>query len=582
MTSRADPMRSLLGAQITQNWVEARSRVPDHAPHGMRVLRTTLENGGLRRLLAASAAAYLGFWAFAVLFAIYAYDEGGAAAVGFAVLLRQLPAALLTPWIAALADRHPRRSVLLASGAAQTVLMAALAGTIALGGPYPASLGIAAVMAVAAAPFRPAVFALIPHLAATPAQIAGASVTWGMVDYVGFLGGSLAAACLVAPLGLAAAVAASVLPLALGTVALAGLPRDAPDGEDELAPMSAWDELAVGVRTVLANAEMRLLTGFRGADAVVQGTIDVLLVSCAIDLLRTGQSGVGILDGAWGVGGLLGGWLALSLVGRGRLASGVLIGSVCAGVPLALIVVWAVPAPAIAMFILLGVGFAVLEAALNTLLQRQASDTVAARVFGVNEGLYMLGLALGGLVGGMLVSLLGVEGALVVTGLALPALALVMRRRIVGLEVRIEVPERPFTLLRGLEMFAPLPIATIESLAIRSTVMDISAGSAVVRQGDQGDAFYVLDEGALDVFVDRGLVDKRLPGECFGEVALLRDQTRIATVQARSPSRVLVLERQAFLLAVGSHERSMRAADRLADKRTAWAAEQVARQTVAP
>ncbi len=86
---------------------------------------------------------------------------------------------------------------------------------------------------------------------------------------------------------------------------------------------------------------------------------------------------------------------------------------------------------------------------------------------------------------------------------------------------------------------------------------------------------YVLDEGSLDVFVDRSLVDKRLPGECFGEVALLRDQTRIATVHARSPSRVLVLERQAFLLAVGSHERSMRAADRLDDKRAEWAAARV-------
>jgi MFS family permease len=269
----------------------------------MRVLRTTLESNGLRRLLAGSAAAYLGFWAFTIVFGIYAYDEGGAAAVGFAVLLRQLPAALLTPWIAAVADRRPRRSVLLASGTVQTVLMAALAGTVALGGPYAASLVIAAVMAVAAAPFRPAQFALIPHLARTPAQIAGASVTWGMVEYAGFLGGSLAAACLVAPLGLAAALAASVLPLALGTLALVGLPRDAPAGGGERSLTSAWDELGAGVRTVRANAEMRLLTGFRGADAVIQGTIDVLLVSCAIDLLRTGQSGVGILNSAWSSSG---------------------------------------------------------------------------------------------------------------------------------------------------------------------------------------------------------------------------------------------------------------------------------------
>lgn len=130
-------------------------------------------------------------------------------------------------------------------------------------------------------------------------------------------------------------------------------------------------------------------------------------------------------------------------------------------------------------------------------------------------------------------------------------------------------------------MFAPLPIAMIESLATHSTVSDVPPGSTVVRQGDEGDAFYVLDVGALDVLVDGRLVDKRLPGECFGEVALLRDQPRIATVRAHSPSRVVVLERHAFLRAVGSHERSVRAAGRLADVRAAWAAQQLAGQPLA-
>lgn len=541
------------------------------------LLRTTFESAALRRLLAGSAGGYLGLWAFTVLFAIYAYGEGGAAAVGVAALLRQLPAGLLAPWISVFADRYPRRKVLLVSGAVQTVLMAAVGGLVAIDGPYAAVVALAAVMTVAAAPFRPAQFALIPQLAGTPAQIAAANVVWGAVEYAGFLGGSLAAAGLVASLGLTGALQLCAAPIALGTLVLAGLPMHA-GSDDAGETIHAWAELSAGIRAVRANAEMRLLTGFRGADALVQGCVDVLLVVCAIELLDTGQSGVGVLSSAWGVGGVVGGWLGLSLLRRGRLASGVGLGSLLAGLPLALITLWAAPVPAIASLVVLGVGFAVLEAALNTLLQRQASDTVLARVFGVNEGIYVLGTALGGLLAAGLVSALGVEGALVATGLALPVLALALRPRLSRLEAGIEVPERAFALLRGVDMFAPLPIATMEILASRSTFEDLPPGQVLIRQGDVGDSFYVVDQGYLDVFVDGRHVDEREPGSCLGEIALLRDLPRMATVQASGRARVLALARQEFLSAVGSHERSSRAADRLAEERRAWAASQVARE----
>ncbi len=546
---------------------------PTRLVRAMRVLQTTFESPGLRRMLAGSAGAYLGLWAFTVLFAIYAYDEGGAAAVGVAALVRQLPAGLLAPWIAVFADRYPRRRVLVASGAAQAVLMAAVGIAVALHGPYAAVLALAALTTAAAAPFRPAQFALIPQLAGTPTQVAAANVVWGVVEYAGFLGGSLAAALLVA-LGLAAALPACAAAIALGTLVLLGLPRVG-GADPEPVAVSAWAELSAGLRTVRADAQMRLLTGVRGVDAAVQGAVDVLLVACAIELLGTGQSGVGVLSSAWGVGGVAGGGLALSLLSRGRLASGVSLGCVLAGIPLVVIALWAAPVPALLLLVVLGGGFAVLESALNTLLQRRASDTVLARVFGVNEGVYVLGTALGSILAAALLSVLGVEGALVTVGLALPVLALALRRRFSRMEAGIEVPERAYALLRGLEMFAPLPIATLETLAARATFEDLPAGHVLLRQGEPGQTFYVLDQGELDVFVDGRHVDERHSGECFGEIALLRAQPRMATVQAVGDARVLALGRQEFLGAVGSHERSVHAADRLADERTARAADRL-------
>ena len=192
---------------------------------------------------------------------------------------------------------------------------------------------------------------------------------------------------------------------------------------------------------------MRLLTGVFSANMLVQGTVDVLIVVASIELLGLGESGVGWLNSAWGVGGLAGGLVALSLLGRGRLASGVSLGCVLAGVPLAVIGVWHVPAAAMVLLVVLGVGYAVLEAALLTLTQRLAPDDVLARVFGVQETIFVLGTAMGGLIAATLIGPLGLEVTLVVTGLVLPTLAVLLRRRLGRLEAGAAVPERLYTLL---------------------------------------------------------------------------------------------------------------------------------------
>lgn len=534
----------------------------------MDVLRTALASAGLRRLLTASAATYVGVWAFTILFAIYAYDKGGAQAVGLAAVVRQLPTGLSAPSIALFADRYPRRTVLTVSGVAQALLIAATAGAIAAGLGYGAVLAIAAAATVAGAPFRPAQVALIPQLAQSPTQIAAANVAWGAVEYAGFLGGSLAAAVMVAPLGTKLALALCAAPFAFGTLVFLRLPRDERPQEVEAAAVSPGAELAAGIRTIWRHPEMRLLSGVYAADAVVQGTVDVLLVTCAIALLKTGDSGVGVLNTAWGVGGVAGGWLALVLLVRGRLASGIAWGCLLAGLPLVVVGVWADSRAAVVMLAVVGIGYALLEAALTTFVQRRASDDVLARVFGVHESLLVLGMAIGGVVAAALVSVFGIAAALVVVGSALPVVALALRGPLGRIESGLVVPERAFGLLRSLDLFAPLPLASVENLAVRSSRMELPERSAVIRQGDEGNSFYVIDDGSVDVLIDGRKVAERHAGDFFGEIALLRDVPRTATVQTTVPTRLIVLKRQEFLNAVGAHTRSTAAATRVVDERT--------------
>ena len=354
----------------------------------MHVLKTALASRGLRRLLLGFLTTSTGTWAFAILFALYAYAEAGPTAVGLALLVRMLPSGLVAPSLALLADRHSRRSVLLASAAAQAAGLGATAAAIALDAPFGLVLALAACVTIAGAPYKPAQAAFIPQLARSPAEVAAANCAWNAMDNAGFLTGAVLAGVLAAPAGAGVGIAACALPLLAAVASLTGLPKD--ERPEAIEAPDGLRELAAGLQAIRTHPELRLLTGIFAADMLVQGTVDVLVVIAAIELLGLGESGAGWLNSAWGVGGLAGGFVALGLLGRGRLASGVALGCVLAGLPLAAIGIWPSAVAAIALMAVLGAGYALLESALLTLTQRLASDDVLARVFGVQETIFIV------------------------------------------------------------------------------------------------------------------------------------------------------------------------------------------------
>jgi MFS family permease len=526
----------------------------------VRVPRPDLGNRDLLRLQAAWAAAALASWAFTIVLAVYAYEQGGVRAVGVAALVRMLPCALLAPYAGLLGDRHSRRLVLLGCSLVRALVLVGIAGAVAIDASLAVVLALSAVFTAVGTAHKPAQAALVPLLARTPRELAVANVYWSVGDNVGFLLGSLAAGALVGLAGAATGFAACAVPLLVASWLIARLPADErPEPVPGEVAGSVRAELVEGARTVRSDRDLRALTGVYGLDMLVQAMLDVLLVIAAIELLGIGESGVGWLSAAWGVGGIAGGAAAALLLRRGRLALGLTGGAVLVGAALLIAGAWAATGPTFVMLVLVGVGFGLVEPAILTLSQRLASDDVLARVFGVMEVLFVLGTAVGSVAAAELAARVGVQEALIVTGCLLPLAVLPLRRRFGAMEAAAEVPAAAFQVLRSAPAFAPLPVATVETLAVRAERETVPPGGVIIRQGDTGDHYYVVQDGTAEVLIDGTHVAEHGAGKSFGEIALLHDVPRTATVRARTPTTVLAIDRAEFLAAIGLHARSLHA-----------------------
>jgi MFS family permease len=521
----------------------------------------------LRLFVAVGSAMSLALWAFTVVLAITAYKAGGTGAVTLAVVARVLPGALAGPFTALLVDRSSRRAALLALTAGATVALAVLTLVVALGAPLAVILALAAVISILTSGQQPAQAALLPGLARNPRQLAianGLRQGFGNAAYcVGALAGGAAAAGLSPAAGFAIASTASAAALlAISCMAADTLPAH----RAPRAGAGVAGELLLGLREVRAAPELRESAGLLAALGLVYGVLDVLMVVVAVQLVGLGSGGVGVLNSMWGAGGLAGGLVAFTLLGGGRFSTALQVAAGLVALALVLLAAVASPAVAIAGFAVLGVGYAIGETAGQTLVQRLASDESLGRAFAVCETAAQVAVALGSVAAPLLIAALGVRGSLVATALVLPLAVVARLRALRRLDARAVVPEHALATLRALDLFAPLPLATVETLAVRALALPVLAGDRILRRGDVGSLFYVIVEGAFEA--DAGVVRRPLgPGDCFGEIALLRDVPRTAAVGAVTDGLLYVLAREEFLLAVTGHVRSAQAAETMARAR---------------
>jgi len=283
-------------------------------------------------------------------------------------------------------------------------------------------------------------------------------------------------------------------------------------------------------------------------------------VVMALQLLDMGQSGVGLLNAAIGVGGVLGSVVAAALVGRGRQSLNFAGGLVLWGVPIALVAVFTNSGFALAMLVVVGIGNVLVDVAGLTLLQRVAPDDVLGRVFGVLETVFSLAVGLGGAAAPLMIDLIGIRGALVATGALLPVLVVITWPMLIRLDVGVLLPER-VALMRGVPFLEPLAEATLERISGLLEPVTVAAGEAVFDQGDAGDRFYLIESGEASVVQDGTEVTRLVEGGYFGEIALVQDIPRTATVRASSDLSLLALDRDEFIASVTGHAPSRDAAD---------------------
>ena len=173
----------------------------------------------------------------------------------------------------------------------------------------------------------------------------------------------------------------------------------------------------------------------------------------------------------------------------------------------------------------------------------------------------MAGYALGSLAAPFLVAGAGPRGAFVVAGLFLPLVTIASWSVVRRLDAQVAVPVDVLELLRGVPILSVLPPRIVERLAREATAVTAPPGFHLIEEGQPGDRFYVIVDG--DVLVTRGGERLRALGRgaWFGELALLKDVPRSATVVATTEVRLWALERTGFLAAVGASSQSVQTAD---------------------
>jgi MFS family permease len=521
----------------------------------------------LRRVQLGLLGSLLGHVSIAVAIAVYAYEFGGASAVSLIYVLRLVPAAIATPFASVLGDRFSRAKVMLFSNASRFLFSAAIPPAILAGAGHWVVYLLSIAVAVAGTAFRPAQVAILPSLVDTPQELTAANVVSSTIEGASFFLGPAIAGVLLAVASPTAVFWFVAICFALSTIVLvrplkAGhVDQDVPEDE------GVGQAIAAGVTTIVRNGDLRVILGLFTAQTLVAGAFAVLLVVVAIQVLDTGNAGVGWLDASVGVGGVVGTIAAVNVAGRRRLTMPFLIGIVLWGAPFLLIAIVPRLAVAVFAFALIGVGNILVDVAGYTLLQRAVEDNVLARVFGAVETMYYLSVAVGALIIPPLVSAFGPRWTLVVTGLFLPLVAVLTGPRMLQVDRAAVAPARNVALLRGLPLFAPLPALSLERIALRLRELDLEPGVEVITQGDVGDSYYILATGAADVIIDGKKVNTLAPGEGFGEIALLRDVPRTATIKTTRPSEVFALDRETFLGAVSSSRRSFAAADEAVNRR---------------
>jgi predicted MFS family arabinose efflux permease len=545
-------------------------------------LRSVFVNPALRRIELALAGSMIGDWAYATAIVVWAYGEGGAKLVGIWGAVRLMFMAFAAPIGSTLADRLPRKLVLIGSDLTRSVLVTVAAVLIAVGAPSLSILVVATLSALVGCVFRPAQMAWMPSLARTPEELTAANGASSTIESLAFFAGPAIGALLISVTNVQTVLILNVLTFLLSAALVSGirgvLPTvDGDGGRDGDQPgqvpaekVGILREMGCGFTFVWRDRDLLMVAVLTCAQTIVAGATIVLGVVFAVDVLGTEPEGVGIIDSAFGVGAIVGGFFAIARSTRNKLAGDLAFGTALWSLPLLLVVAWPSPVTVFAAVILLGFGNPLVDVNFATIVQRLTPDHILGRVFGAYEGALIATMALGSAVTPFLLDRIDLRWTLTVLALLVGVPALAFLPRCLRLDATLSAPEGT-DLLRGITIFSPLSPAKIEALARALTTETAAAGSAVVSEGEVSDRFLVIVSGRVEVTQAGEHIRYEGPGEFFGEIGLLRDVPRTATVTAVEDTSLYSLSREDFLDAVRGVDESLAAADDVVMRRLARA-----------
>ncbi len=527
----------------------------------LRAYRQLLRNGPLTRLLVGEFVSSIGDWLYlvAILILVYQVTEDPFI-LGLVGAARVLPYLFLSIPAGIVADRFDRRLVLLSTDVARGLLMLVIAAVVFVGGPVWVVIALAIGGTCFATFFGPAIGAYLPNLVEDEEQLGPANSAWSTLDNLAFMVGPAVAGILIAIGGLVVAFLLNAASFAVIAVVLWGLPRNRPAADG--APVDAGAAVAAApVAPALGRAVLVPIIGLSIIDvvgSVAGGGLSVMTVVIATTDLGGGEEATGFLNAGIGLGGFIGALLAGALVLRPSLVPVLVGGSLVLAVGLAGLGYAPELGVAIVAIAVASIGGLLVEVTSTTIFQRVVPDAVRGRTLGIlgtistvafAAGSFLLPVASGKVGTGAV--LLATAIAVAVAGIVGALLAAPAARRPAGSTADVRVNR-----LADLPLFAGVPAAALEAVAVRLASVRVAAGEVVIRQGDDPDRFYLIEEGSFDVTQlaqpqAAAAAAEHLrtmgPGEVFGEIGLLRGVPRTATVTAATDASLLALDGADFL-----------------------------------
>ena len=513
-----------------------------------RAYRDVLAVPAARTLIGASATSQIGNWLYNAALLGYVYSATRSAAwVGAATVCRLVPYVLLGPFGGVIADRYRRRTVLLAGDVLRLLVMAALAATVASGGPVLLVIAFTALASAAACAERPAAMALLPRLVGE-SRLGPANALLHTVQDLGVLIGPAIGAVLLGVAPAWVAFTATGAAFAVSAVLISAMrPDPAPAG----GRASGAGQLAEGLRAVRTTTYAPWLIVIVAMVEFTYGAQTVQLVLYATHSLGLGSGGYGVLLTAAGAGGLV-----CALV-NGRLSTSRRVKMVVVVTGLLACVTQLAYAGAQVLTIALAVtviGNAALvscEVVGETTLARIVPREALGRVIGIFDAVSVAAMVAGAVLAPVLIALTSLRASLLILGAAAILITLGCGLGLRGLDAlnarRFDALASRVQVLQGLAVTAGVPRIVLEQLAAAALFCPLPPGVDVVVQGAPAHAFYVVAEGRVVVHRDGAAVVHLGPGDSFGERGLLDRAPRNATVTTEMDTTLLRVEGQALL-----------------------------------